>query len=286
MNNNNAIIKICRVVSVTDDMNGDRIKVRLNPEDSGKSEKDLPFVHPLLPKLFHVKPKVGECVLVFLTELNNNYSTRYYIGPILSQPQFFEFDTYPNSLTLYSDSTFAPPEPITMHPESNGTFCKENEIGIYGRRKNDIILSENDVKIRCGSRLYNDTNGVNFNRNDSAYILLRHNTDFTKIEDESVTPKSSATIVADKINLVTNYNRDFKTNPDNLISDKDMEALYESAHQLPYGDILVKFLENFVKTFVNHTHSYPGLPPCETFEFNYVKDYNLKQILNEDIRIC
>lgn len=296
--NPNILIKLCEVLSVYDDADGARIKVHLSPEDDGKNFNDIPYAFPLLPKMLHIKPKVKEGVLVLLTETGNGYSNRYYVGPIISQPQYLSFDPFPlNSLSTYPGARFKPDASLAMYPEANGSFAKDEDIAIYGRKKNDVILTENDVRIRCGSRLQ-EKNLCTFNKNDSAYILLRHDenahSDFVdskqllngNLSTIVQKPKSSATIVADKINLISNYSRDFKNDPDNLISNEDLEKIYQNAHQLPYGDVLVKFLKTFVNAFVNHIHPYPGMEPRPTTkDFKNVRDYNFNKILSQDIRI-
>lgn len=283
----NVIIKICQVVSVNDNADGERIKVYLEPEDNGKSIDDIPFVHPLLPKILHVKPKIGEMVLVILTEVDNGYSTRYYIGPIISQPQFMDESNQHNSTLLYNGLSI-PDESLSMNPESEGAFAKNEDIAFYGRKKNDIILSDNDVKIRCGSRLKRGGKVI-FNRSNPSYILLRHNDDNIKYVDKNNKDgeySSSATIVADNINLISNKNCPFKVNDrKNLINDSEMEKILINAHQLPYGDILVDFLKRFVKVFSTHTHPYPGETPCTPDDYNEVINYNLEDILNNNIKM-
>ena len=75
------------------------------------------------------------------------------------------------------------------------------------------------------------------------------------------------------------------TDRDDLISDQTMNEIIEKAHQLPYGDILIEFLEIFRKAFISHVHPYPGLPPCSTDDVIKTTSYNLKDILSENIRI-
>ena len=78
-------VRFCKVISISDDTDADRIKVRLIPEDNSKSIDEIDYAFPLLPKMFHVKPKVGEAVLVLLAVTNDGNSQRYYIGPVVSQ---------------------------------------------------------------------------------------------------------------------------------------------------------------------------------------------------------
>lgn len=286
--NNGIILKICQVISVYDETDGDRIKVRLSPEDDRKSDEELPYAFPLLPKMLHIKPKLGEFVLIVLTEVNNGYSNRYYIGPIISQPQHMEQeDIFINALSLYPGSYRLPDVAPSTIVDSHGAFANNDDIALYGRKKNDIILTDDDVRIRCGNRLKDSSvqGGIVFNRKDPAYILLRHS-DIEKGEkDEKY--RSTATIVADKINLIGNQSKEpFKTNDkESLISDVEMQKIIDKAHELPYGDLLVDFLSLFVKAFANHVHPYPGLPPCRTSEYIETTNYDLKKILSDSVRI-
>lgn len=300
------ILKICQVMDVYDDADGERIKVRLSPEDDKLTDDRIPYVYPLLPKLLHVKPKIDEYVLVVLTEAGNGYSNRYYIGPIISQPQFMDDETfgytdasgntYARALSLYPKNKrkydiFKPDVAPSTNPDSHGALAKDEDIAIYGRKKNDIIISDDDIKIRSGSRLKdNNVKGrLVYNRLDPAFIQLKHTDNKNTIPgDEENTYRSTATIVADKINLISHQSKTpFRTTngKQDLITDDVMQEILEKAHQLPYGDILVEFLKLFVNAFALHTHPYPGLAPCATPEFVEATTYDLNKILSESVRI-
>lgn len=283
-----AVLKICQVIDINDNTDGQRIKVRLSPEDDRKSDDQIPFAFPLLPKLVHIKPKVGELVLVVLTEVDNGYSNRYYIGPIISQPQFmYKDDFLINAMSLYPGSFKEPDVAPSTNAESHGSLATDDDIAIYGRKKSDIILTDDDVRIRCGSRLknVNENGGLSFNRLDPAFIHLKHSD--TKRGNDGDKYRSTATIVADKINLIGNQSKEpFKTADKNLmIDDDEMQKILDRAHELPYGDVLVDFLKQFVKTFATHVHPFPGLPPCQTGDYIKTTSYDLKQILSDSIRI-
>ena len=285
MRNKGILIKICQVIEVYDETDGERIKVKLSPEDDRKSIDKIPYAFPLLPKLLHIKPKIGEFVLIILTETDNGYSNRYYIGPIISQPQFMEKDDFLiNALSLYPDSYKEPDVAPSTNADSHGAFANDDDVAIYGRKKNDIILSNDDVRIRCGSRLKNNGDII-FNRTDPAYILLRH-TD-NKNGNKNNEYRSTATIVADKINLIGNQSKEpFRTNDKkDLIDNNEMQKIIDKAHKLPYGDILVEFLEMFVDAFAKHVHPYPGMPPCQTSEYIETITYDLKKMLSESVAI-
>lgn len=297
-----AVLKICPVISVSDDTDGERIKVRLSPEDDAKIDSEIKYAFPLLPKLIHVKPKVGEYVLVVLSDLGNGDNDRYYIGPIISQPQFMNNENSATSaLSLYPGSPVSPDVAPSTNIDSHGSLAKDDDIAIYGRKKSDIILTEDDVRVRCGCRLKDSAQkgGLLFNRSNPAFLHLKHtdNTRGIRMAPTKTNPnplndeyKSTATIVADKINLISNNsNYPFKTNDkENLISDDEMQKIVETAYKLPYGDLLVEFLKLFVEAFKNHFHEFPGLIP---YEINAIKklyeykDQKLDKILSDNIRI-
>ena len=280
-------VKIGEVESILDDTDGARIKVRLLPDDRGKSIDDIPYALPLMPKLFHVIPKVGELVLIFLGVSGEGLSTRHYVGPIISQPQHMDYDEPLSALSLYPGSHKEPEVAPSTNANSHGAFAKENDIAIYGRGKSDVIMTDDDIRIRCGSRVKDssDCEKIIFNRLDPAFIQLKH-TDIKQGEanDEF---RSTATVVADKINLISHLsNEPFKTNDkDKLITEEEMLKIIAKAHELPYGDILVDFLKLFVKAFAEHVHPYPGLPPCQTDNYIKTVSYDMDKILSNNIKI-
>lgn len=281
-------IKICQVIDIYDETDGERIKVHLSPEDDNVAREKIPYAYPLLPKMLHIKPKVGEFVLVVLTEASNGYSNRYYIGPIISQPQYMNEDSYIyNALSLYPGHKKMPDVAPHTNPDSHGALANNEDIAIYGRGKSDIILTDDSARIRCGNRQIkqNENGGIIFNRTDPAFIHLKHS-DY-KQGTEGDEYKSTATIVADKINLLGNQSKyPFKTNDKTeLISDTEMQNIIAKAHELPYGDLLVDFLKLFIKTFAEHTHPYPGMTPCKTPDFIDTTTYDLNKILSESVRI-
>lgn len=282
------VLKICQVMDVYDDADGERIKVHLTPEDDKVKDEKIPYAYPLLPKMLHIKPKVGELVLIILTETGNGFSNRYYIGPIVSQPQFMEKDdNVLRALSLYPNNKYKPDVAPSTNPDSHGALAKDEDIAIYGRKKSDIILTDDDLRIRCGSRIYDqkEPGGVLFNKSNPSYIHLKHTDNERGEKGEEY--QSTATIVADKINLISHQSQTpFRVNnEEHLIADDEMQKIIDAAHQLPYGDILVQFLQLFVKAFLNHSHPYPGMSPCLTDEYLEVMRYDLNKILSESVRI-
>jgi hypothetical protein len=259
------VIRYCQVISIDDNTDADRIKVRLSPEDNSKSMDEIDYAFPLLPKLLHVKPKVGEGVLVLLSVTNDGNSQRYYIGPVISQDH-----------RLYKDNFFAGGDSFLrgafkkfdvaprMLPNMDGLLPNDNDIVIRGRKNSEIQITDDDVRIKAGVKVLNDSNEyeMNFNTKQPAYMKLKYHQD--NLNDDS---KSTATVVADKIFLLSpssNYQYNLTDRKD-LITDDEMNKIIESAYKLPYGEKLVEFLQTFVNAFVKHSHPYPMLPPCATY---------------------
>ena len=293
----NINIKLCEVVSVDDNFESGKIKVRLYPEDSRKGVEDMPYCYPLMPKMFNVLPKVGEAVIVFLTASGDGYSNRYYIGPIVSQLPNIEYDGYySGALSNYNDSIVKPKVSHTLIPEAKGAFGDNGDITIYGRKGSDIILKENDIRIRSGARIdSNNKIGKEFNRLNPAYLKLKYSDTPTSVTYQRTndSPKvdieynSTATIVADQINLIGNNANTYFNTTDNvdLISDEEMQKIIQTAHPLPYGDSLVTFLEYFLEMFKRHAHPYPGLPTILPEGNEAFFNYDLDKILSKSVRI-
>ena len=105
-------ILIGEVIDIDDPNDGGRIKVFIKglddkefdfnnsgDIDTKKELSHLPHAFPLLPKFLNVMPKIGESVFVLLTNKDNKYSGRMWIGPIISQPESLDEDPYLTSLS-------------------------------------------------------------------------------------------------------------------------------------------------------------------------------------------
>ena len=82
------IISFGIVKNTVDPAMAGRIQVRIAGDDMKYTDNDLPWVFPLFPKMIHIRPKVGETVMIINRLINNNRSGRFYVGPVISQPQF------------------------------------------------------------------------------------------------------------------------------------------------------------------------------------------------------
>ena len=147
-------MSFCIVKVVGDDYNTDSIKVVLKPEDNGKTMSMIPWAFPLLPKMFRVMPKVGEGVLVFTMIANDGNSKRFYIGPIISQDDkmFNENFKYGAEKVFFGGPT------MSKIKQVDGVYPNKEDILIRGCKKSDIVILDDDIRIRAGVYLTNDEN--------------------------------------------------------------------------------------------------------------------------------
>jgi hypothetical protein len=98
---------------------------------------------------------------------------------------------------------------------------------------------------------------------------------------------STATLVADEINLISNQSSLYFNTTDNkdLVSESEMEKIIQQAHVLPYGDVLVDFLKQFLWEFRNHAHPYPGMTTILYPEHEKIYNYDFDKMLSKNIRI-
>lgn len=254
-------IYLANVISIDDEYDGCRIKARIMGEDNNKADSKIPYAFPLLPKHLQVKPKVNECVLIFVADANKPNGLRFYIGPVISQPQYLYKDNFElGATTLLPGSPKTPSAAMSNDANCNGVLPNDDDVAILGRKNSDIILSNDDIRIRCGVKSVNKHNPqkIEFNKLTPSFIKL-------KLHDNQIGKDSysSATVVADEINLLSNNGSPSFNLYDTTeqITDEEMKKIVESAHPLPYGDKLVNFLVLFLQMFKSHTHNYSNLPP-------------------------
>ena len=280
------IIKTGTVVSNNDEYDGFRIKVRIYGEDDERSNSELPFAFPLLPKMMHILPKVGEAVVIICDSIESPYGQRYYIGPLIHQPQFMNYDGFNKGAFNLHNGGFDTYRLSGLHrkPEALGALPLKDEISLLSRGDTDITLGEKEVKIRCGVRETDrdDKTNVLFNKTNPTYIKLKQHDN--TLDGDS---KSSATIVSEQINLISTASKQFfeLNTKDDLITDEEMKKIVDEAHVLPYGDVLVEFLEIFKKAFNSHTHAYSGLPPVQDNNCLNLNTFNMDTILSQNVRI-
>ena len=300
------LIKIGTVVEVEDNYSKDsadglRVRVKLN-EDKPSDNNNLPWAFPLLPKTLQSIPKVGEGVLVVTDSLGAFSSgQRYYIGPLISQPQYQEFCKTDDGTTLLQSSSNTPLEKISNDSMTDGAFPKKEDVALVGRGQEDIELrfdpnsKTSEVNIRAGIRQNpmspdnpNMIGNIIFNGADPAYIQLKYKKGLAPGQKHPCS--SMVNVVADYVNIMSNYDwnvADKIHDKDTLMKDDKADEIMNSLHQVPKGDKLVELLTIMKGCIMNHVHPWAGMKQCGDWEgfINKLEGYDINSILSDFVRI-
>ena len=284
-----------------DGFDGLRVRAELE-QDNPQNTNDIPWAFPLMPKMFHVLPKKGEAVLVFVEEEQGhvkNSGIRYYLGPIISQDQYREFSFKEGATSLMMSHKLNPANPISNYAITDGAYPKQEDVGVVGRGKEDIVLKYNgktsEVDIRAGIRSTptnsDDPNffgNIIFNGIDPAYIQLKFKNGIATGQDHAA--NSVINMVANRINIMSNRDdaishdlRDQNT----LIPEDKMDTIMDNLHQVPKGDELVELLELMKGAIMHHVHPWAGMEQCGDWAgfINELKKFDIPSILSKYVRI-
>lgn len=279
---------IGNVINIEDNYAGNRIKVRIKGIDDHLNDDDLPFCFPLIAKFVNNVPLVGETVIIFTLKANEKYENRFYVGPII--PQYQDLENSPHFFTsqslLNSGKMVSPKESIDKIPEANGVMPDKTDVSIVGRKNTDIIQKDGEIQLRVGKHKKN--NKLKFNNKNLGYISLKFVDNNDKLnKNNSGLPTSVTTIAADKILLLSHQSEQkFDiTNPKELIVNEKIDEILEKAHNVPYGDVLIEFLNIFKEYASTHVHNYHGLPPCNTENLKKLMQYDLQKTISKNIKI-
>jgi len=289
-------VYIGKVISTTDDSDGGRIRARIYGMDGSISDDDPKLsAIPLLPKFIGIMPKKGESVFIFVQDQTRQQGERFWVGPIISQPQFLNEDPhfFTSRSIFKSGGLVAPDVAPSKVATANGIYPKKEEIAFQGRDNTDLIFRPRQVVIRAGKFLIDKPKGSNipvYNGKNPAYFKLAYNTPINKT-DSTVTKGSLAAMVAEKLLLVTfggkkNDFKEFKpTEPNVELTDNTILELLSKAEPAVYGYVLVEFLKLFKEYAAKHNHNYPGNPPVQDKVVQDVLGYDLNKLLAENIRL-
>lgn len=265
-------IRFGEVIDNNDPNGAMRLKVFVKGIDDIKPKEDVPWSHPIQSKLQHIIPKIGEAVMVFVTDDTKPNSARYWSGPILSQFQKFKKELYKGSaFNLSFQGIEEGGQSVYGIESARGVFPDIEDIALLGRDNSDVILKERKFLIRAGKHTLNDP--LNANTKNPAFIEgVYTNTD---------NPQSFLNIYAQFINLISPEGSPVIT--------PDTEALvnnrtYESLHPLVFGDELIKFLQLFVRAFLQHVHGYATNPPDNGNTITDLTQFDLNRIISKRIR--
>ena len=290
------IMRFGVVTNVNDPLGMGRIQVRTPYDNKTERDDELPFYQPFLPKFLHIVPKVGEYVGVLAPGPGEFETMNLFIGPFISQEDklFYEAKEFAEAVTMQG---YRGPgkDPRSKKGVKPTLYPEVDDITIEGRKDTGIQLKDEEVRIKAGVKIV-DYSGPKNNTETPAFISLKY---YPKNDYEVDGFKSTATIVADKINLIGTHTTDPATKEipvtdnkdpnaeekDNLISDAAMRELLNKAHQVPFGDTLVEFLDILRTAFAKHVHPFPTMAPCNDENVKAVATYDLNGMLSDNIRI-
>ena len=283
-----------------DGYDGLRVRAELMQDNPGNYQ-NIPWAFPLLPKVFQSIPKVGEAVFVIVDDDNKTTSQRYFIGPIISQPQYNTYCEKENATTLLQTHERNPIGKISNVDATRGAFPTVNDVAVVGRGKEDVILRYDDnsqsseVLLRAGVRC-ESTNSKNpdmigniiFNGTDPAYIQLKYQQGLST--GEGTAGNSIVNIVANRINIMSNSDdnvSDKLSNKDTMVNTSDTDEMMNSLHQVPKGDKLVELLKIIKGCIMHHVHPWAGMEQCGDWAgfINKLEGYDIESILSEYVRI-
>lgn len=283
------------VVNNIDPYGGNRIQVRLgNTYDGFIPEDELLYCTPLMPKLMHIIPKVDEMVLVFLQKNDSGKSNRFYIGPVLSQPQKY-FHELNSSARVFMDNPDDSDNMTLQKPDNGdnvGSVPDLNDVSLIGRDNAELRLKESEVRLMCGYK--EDGQGpvetnMKFNRVSPAFIQMQYNTRRDPATIASTKEyDSSITLFADRINLISRHS-DIgvgELDNDELITEDKMNMLLKNCHPLVYGDKLTEYLKAFRTAFLSHTHPYSMLMPVQDSNVVNILNYDFNEMLSKSVKTC
>jgi hypothetical protein len=268
------------VISITDNTDGGRIKVRIDNLDNQLKNENLADCYPLLPKFFHVYPQIGEIVRIIIEDVRYPQRSRYWIGSVISQPQKIGYDNRFTALSTTNLGFTAPLEAPTKLPDADGVYPKINDVAILGKCNTDIILRDRDLELRTGKHVLN--NNLSLNKQNPASIRLSFDQITGTTTTQSIT-RSSNVIMADKIALISHDGiPKFKAAK---LDDSDRTKIFNEAHPLGRGDVIVEALELLRKAIIQHIHPYAGIPSDKSGIIIDLEKVDFTQILQNNIVI-
>ncbi len=278
-NSTTTLIHYGQVIDVVDDLDARRIKVFIPGIDNAIDVESIPFAMPLA-SLITCTPKVGESVIILLSDPTRPYFERFYFfGPVISQYQKIQNDEFATALSTSLRKQLTPLQAISTIPSANGNFPVNDidkfDLALLGRGNTDIQQKDNLLIFRCG--IYDTNTPIKSNDINPAYIMLR-----SKPDTENNTTMTSASIVADIINLMSHKGTRIAGVK---LTDDDIQKIIDNGFSLLRGEPLIDYLQKFVNIFINHIHRGTHEVLADSDELKKLLDFNYDSLINKNIKI-
>jgi hypothetical protein len=204
-----------------------------------------------------------------------------------------------------------------VYPEFASNIGIGKTTGLLGRDNTDILLKDNELWVRVNRYKKTDKN-VKVWSEHPAFIKMkgfinnannpRENYNYIGGSDVeksySSTYQTAAIVVADEIALISSSDNAEKNkntgkggnfsegsgsngmiNNTDMISDEKFKEIFENAHRLPYGDVLIDFLNVFREAFKSHKHNAVQIEPVLSSKVKNLYAYDLNDMLSKTIKI-
>lgn len=260
------------VVSIVDQAEGGRIKVRIADIDDKTLNDDLPDAYPAIPKFIHMYPQVGEVVRIYLEDIRYPQRGRHWVGSVISQLQKIGRDGFLTALSTTNVALGAPDKAPSLYPDAKGVFPDIADIGLIGRDNTEMMLKPKQVLIRAGR--HEVKNILALNKQNPATIQM----------DISSDGKQSSIIqLADKIALIA-HDGNPKFPATNYDADT-IQRVFDEGHPLLRGDMTVQVFEIIRKAIIEHIHGGAGVGVDKNAIIEDLQKIDFTQLLQNNIRI-
>lgn len=313
---NNRIIYSAIVRDNTDYAGFNRLKCEIVSLDENgiiKPGKDkdtpldkLPICIPLLPEYVHVRPQIGESVLILCENPQDLSSTRYWIGPVISQQTKLSYQSYSDASEIFKINTYAQKN-TTSNPTTNNLnkagvyFPQPADIALQGRQDADITFTPRKVVMRAGrfkkdstepnttTPCYFEIKQVDSEQKNPNSIQL-----FDRLSSATNTfkPFSQSNIHSTNINIYSPEGKFKKFNGavETEISErlKDFGDIANSLHPTVFGDELIILLKLIIRFLITHIHTpqSPAIPNDLTPQLmQYLEGAKIQELISNCIRI-
>ena len=274
-NNQDAIKNIYwgEVISIEDVTDGGKIKVRLSL-DNKIIDGNLPWCFPMLPKFFHLYPKVGEIVRIFIEDTRYPQRSRYWMGSVISQLTETNFDPFYTALSTTNIAFTEPKKAHSQYPDAKGVYPTKEDVAILGRDNADMVIRTREIELRAGKHEY--LNNLALNKENPASVKLS----FDTTGDTTV---SSTVVMSDRIAFISHEGiPKFKAAE---LDSVDREKVFSEGHPMVRGDVMAEALEIMRKAIIQHIHPYAKLPADKSGIINDLEKIDFTQILQKNVVI-